>query len=49
MKDTKTVFILTILINLQLGKFLPAKANIQIPFYGGISQSFSTPEYDLIS
>ncbi|MCB0538384.1 MAG: cell surface protein SprA, partial [Bacteroidetes bacterium] len=32
--------------NLQLGKFLPAKANIQIPFYGGISQSFSTPEYD---
>jgi len=32
--------------NLQLGKFLPAKANLMIPFYGGVSQSFSTPEYD---
>jgi cell surface protein SprA len=32
--------------NLQLGKFLPAKANIMLPFYGGISQTFSTPEYD---
>lgn len=32
--------------NLQLGKFLPQKANIMIPFYGGISQNFSTPEYD---
>lgn len=32
--------------NLQLGKFLPAKANIMLPFYGGISQTFSTPEFD---
>ncbi len=32
--------------NLQLGKFLPAKANFMIPFYGGISQTFSKPEYD---
>ena len=32
--------------NLELGKLLPASAGIRIPFYGGITQSFSTPEYD---
>lgn len=32
--------------NLELGKFLPEKAKIRIPFYGALSQSFSTPEYD---
>ncbi len=32
--------------NVELGKFLPEKAGLRIPMYGGISQSFSTPEYD---
>jgi cell surface protein SprA len=32
--------------NLELGKLLPEKAGIRIPFYGGISQIFSTPEFD---
>lgn len=31
---------------LQLGKLLPAKAGFQLPFYGGIAQTFSTPEFD---
>jgi cell surface protein SprA len=30
----------------QLGKFIPKKAGIQLPMYLGISQSFSTPQYD---
>jgi cell surface protein SprA len=32
--------------NLELGKFFGKKANLRIPFYGSLSQSFSTPEYD---
>ena len=32
--------------NLELGKLLPVNAGIRLPFYGGITQSFSTPEYD---
>jgi cell surface protein SprA len=32
--------------NFQLGKFLPKKSGIQLPMYVGISQSFSTPQYD---
>lgn len=32
--------------NLELGKLLPKKANLRIPFYASVSQSFSTPEYD---
>jgi cell surface protein SprA len=32
--------------NLELGKLFPASAGIRLPFYGGITQSFSTPEYD---
>jgi len=32
--------------NLELGKLLPASAGIRLPFYGGITQSVSTPEYD---
>ncbi len=32
--------------NLELGKFFPQKWGVRIPFYAGISQSFSTPEYD---
>ncbi|MGB1247660.1 MAG: cell surface protein SprA, partial [Chitinophagales bacterium] len=33
--------------NLELSKLiLPENANIRIPFWGGISQSYSTPEYD---
>ncbi len=32
--------------NLELGKFLPEKAKIRIPFFGSLSQDFSTPEYD---
>lgn len=32
--------------NLQLGKLLPKSAGIEIPFYAGISQTISTPEYD---
>jgi len=31
---------------LQLGRFLPTKAGFQLPFYGGIAQTFSTPEFD---
>ena len=32
--------------NLELGKFFPTKWGIRLPFYGGITQSFSSPEYD---
>ncbi|CAN5440362.1 cell surface protein SprA [soil metagenome] len=32
--------------NLELGKFFPLKSGIRIPFYGGVSQTFSTPQYD---
>ncbi len=32
--------------NLELGKFFPQKWGIRIPFYAGVSQSFSTPQYD---
>ena len=32
--------------NLQLGKLLPKKWGIDIPFYGGYTQTVSTPEYD---
>ena len=32
--------------NFELGKLIPAKAGIRLPFYGGISQSFSLPEFD---
>lgn len=31
---------------LELGKFLPKKSGITIPMYAGITESFSTPEYD---
>lgn len=31
---------------LQLGRFIPEKAGFQLPFYGGIAQTFSTPEFD---
>jgi cell surface protein SprA len=32
--------------NLELGKFLPKKAGMSIPFYGSYSQTVSTPQYD---
>lgn len=32
--------------NVELGKFIPDKAGLRIPMYGGISQKFSTPQYD---
>ena len=32
--------------SLELGKLLPASAGIRLPFYAGITESFSTPEYD---
>ncbi len=32
--------------NLELGKLLPKKAGISIPFYAGYTQSISRPEYD---
>ncbi|MBL0309547.1 MAG: cell surface protein SprA [Bacteroidetes bacterium] len=32
--------------NIEVGKLLPAKAGIRIPFYGNYSQAFSTPEFD---
>jgi cell surface protein SprA len=32
--------------NLQLGKLLPKKAGIDIPFYASYSQTVTTPEYD---
>ena len=33
-------------LNLELGKFFPQKWGVRIPFYAGISESYSTPEYD---
>ena len=32
--------------NLELGKLLPKKAGLSIPFYGSYSRSISTPQYD---
>ena len=32
--------------NLELGKLLPQKAGLSIPFYGSISRTVTTPEYD---
>lgn len=32
--------------NLELGKLLPAKAGISIPFYANVSKTVSTPQYD---
>ncbi|HEY0680592.1 MAG TPA: cell surface protein SprA, partial [Chitinophagaceae bacterium] len=32
--------------SLELGKLLPRKAGLSIPFYAGITQATSTPEYD---
>jgi len=32
--------------NIEVGKLLPEKAGVRIPFYGAYSQSFSTPEFD---
>lgn len=32
--------------NIEVGRFLPEKAGIRIPFYGAYSQQFSTPEFD---
>lgn len=32
--------------NIEVGKLLPAKAGIRIPFFGNYSQAFSTPEFD---
>ncbi|HKH62309.1 MAG TPA: cell surface protein SprA [Flavitalea sp.] len=32
--------------NLELGKLLPAKAGISIPFYANISKTISSPQYD---
>ena len=32
--------------NLELGKFIPQKAGIQIPLYANYSQAISTPQYD---
>ena len=32
--------------NLELGKFLPEKSGIKIPFYAQFSQTIRTPEYD---
>ena len=31
---------------IQLGKLFPEKAGIRLPFYGNITQSFSTPQFD---
>ncbi|MFV0289450.1 MAG: cell surface protein SprA [Mangrovibacterium sp.] len=35
--------------NLELGKFFPEKARVQIPLYVGVSKSVSNPEYDPIN
>lgn len=32
--------------SLELGKLLPKKVAVSVPFYGGVSQTVSTPEYD---
>lgn len=31
---------------IELGKFLPQKVGLRLPFYGAYAQSFSTPEFD---
>jgi len=33
-------------LNLELGKFLPSKWGVRLPFYASINESFSTPEFD---
>lgn len=35
--------------NLELGKFFPEKARVQIPLYVGVSKSVSNPEYDPVN
>ena len=37
---------LDVATSLELGKLLPAKAGISIPFYANISKTISTPQYD---
>lgn len=32
--------------NIDLGKFIPEKVGLRIPMYAGITQGFSTPQYD---
>jgi len=32
--------------NIDLGKFIPEKVGLRIPMYAGISQGFSTPQFD---
>jgi len=32
--------------NIELGRFLPTKVGLRLPFYGAYAQSFSTPEFD---
>ncbi len=47
MKDIRIIFYsLTPPANLELGKLLPKKAALSIPFYASLSESISTPEYD---
>ncbi len=33
-------------INLELGKFMPTKWGVRLPFYASVNESFSTPEFD---
>ncbi len=33
-------------LSLELGKFLPQGANLRLPFYASISESYSNPEFD---
>ncbi len=35
--------------NLELGKFFPEEARVQIPLYAGVSKRVSTPDYDPIN
>ena len=32
--------------NIELGRFLPTKVGLRLPFFGAYAQSFSTPEFD---
>ena len=42
----ETIYQYAVSGNFELGRLLPEKAGIRLPFYGGISQIFSTPEFD---
>lgn len=45
-RSREDIYTFDVSANIDAGKLLPKKLNIQIPIYGGISRISSTPEYD---